>query len=76
VAGGRGVPIIALGRTGGHAGELHPRCSCPPGLPKTEWDLFADTGAPAKQVVAAVSRLVRLALASHAEPSAAADGGA
>ena len=75
VAAGRGVPVIPVGRTGGHAGELHPRASCPPGLPRADWDVLADVGASHEQVVAAVGRLVRLSLASRAEPGDAADGG-
>lgn len=67
VATGRGVPVIPLCRTGGYAGELHPRSSCPPALPKADWDLLADTRAPHAQIVAAVGRLVRLSLAGHAE---------
>ena len=74
VAASRGVPVIPLGRTGGHAGELHPQVRCPPGLPAADWDLLADAGASHERVVAAVGRLVRLALAQHAEPAAAADG--
>ena len=73
VAAGRGVPVIPLGRTGGHAGHLHTRTCCPPGLPKADWDLLADAGAPHEQVVAAVGRLVRLAVARDAEPGAAPD---
>jgi hypothetical protein len=75
VAAGRGVAVIPVGRTGGHAGELHPRAWCPPGLPRADWNLLADAGAPHGQVVAAVGRLVRLSLARHAEPSAASDPG-
>jgi hypothetical protein len=68
VAAGRGVPVIPLGRTGGHAGELFPRVRCPPGLPAADWELLADAGASHEQVVAAVGRLVRVAVAPHAEP--------
>jgi len=75
VAAGRGVPVIPLGRTGGHAGELHPQVRCPTGLPADDWDLLADAGAPHERVVSAVGRLVRLALAQHAEPPAAAARG-
>jgi hypothetical protein len=73
VAAGRGAPVIPLGRTGGHAGELHPRACCPPGLPRADWGLLADAGAPHGQIVAVVGRLVRGAVARHAEPGAAAD---
>jgi hypothetical protein len=62
VAAGRGAPVIPVGRTGGHAGALHSRASCPPFLPRADWDLLADVGASHSQVVAAVGRLVRLAL--------------
>jgi hypothetical protein len=75
VAAGRGAPVIPLGRTGGHAGELHRWASCPPGFPRADWDLLADVSVPLKQVVAAVGRLVWLSLARHAEPSAAPDPG-
>jgi hypothetical protein len=71
VAAGRGVPVIPLGRTGGHAAALHHRTGCPPGLPRADWDLLADAGAPHGQVIAAVGRLVRLALARHAEQGTA-----
>lgn len=68
VAARRGRTVIPLGRTGGHAGELHSRASCPPGLPRADWALLADAAAPHGQVVAAVDRLVRLALARPVEP--------
>lgn len=73
VAAGRGVPLIPLGRTGGHAGDLHPQICCPPGAPKADWDLLADADASHGQVVAAVGRLVRLAVARNAESVAAPD---
>ncbi len=72
VAIGCGLPVIPLGRTGGHAGELHRRSVCPPGFPRADWDLLADPGAPREQVVAAVRRLVRVALACRSEPESAA----
>jgi hypothetical protein len=75
VAAGRGVPVIPLGRTGGHAGELYFRVRCPSGLPASDWHLLADAVASHERVVAAVGRLMRLALAQHAEPPAAADAG-
>lgn len=68
VAAGRGVPVIPVGRTGGHAGKLHPQLSLRPGFPAADWDLLADAVAPHGQVVAAVGRVVRLALAEHAAP--------
>ena len=71
VATGCGVPVIPVGRTGGHAGELHRRSVCPPGFPRADWDLLADPGAPREQVVAAVGRLVRVALACRSEPGSA-----
>src|SRR5262245_25029797 len=37
VAAGRGVAVIPVGRTGGHAGELFPRVHCPPGFPAADW---------------------------------------
>ena len=73
VATGCGVPVIPLGRTGGHAGELHRRTRCPAGFTPADWNLLADTRAPHEQVVAAVGRLVRRGLAQHAEPGAAPD---
>ena len=75
VAAGRGAPVIPLGRTGGHAGELYPRARCPAGLPRADWDLLADAAAPHGQIVSAVGRLVRLALPRPAGASAAADRG-
>lgn len=68
VAAARGVPVIPLGRTGGHAGALHRRIGSPPGLPIDDWSLMADGDAPHRLVVAAVGRLVRLSLAESAEP--------
>jgi hypothetical protein len=68
VAAGRGAPVIPLGRTGGHAGELYSRASCPAGLPRADWDLLADAAAPHGQIISAVGRLVRLALARYAAP--------
>lgn len=62
VAAARGVPLIPLARTGGHAAELYPRLACPPARPATDWAVLADGDAPHERVVAAVGRLVRLAL--------------
>jgi hypothetical protein len=75
VATGCGVPVIPLGRTGGHAGELHQRSVCPPEFPKADWALLADPGAAQEQVSAAVGRLVRVALARRSEPRGAAPRG-
>jgi hypothetical protein len=68
VAAGRGVTVIPLARTGGHAGELYPRVSCPSGVLLGDWKILADAGAPHREVVVAVGRLVSHLLASYAEP--------
>lgn len=66
VAAARGVPLIPLARTGGHAADLYARTACPPAFPQADWELLADADAPHEGVVAAVGRLVRLALSSAA----------
>jgi len=75
VASGRGVPVIPLARTGGHAGELYPRVSCPLGVQAADWTVLADVGTPPREVVAAVVRVVRVSLANYAKPGTAPDGG-
>ena len=62
VAAGRGVPVIPVARTGGHAGQLYPRVSCPSGDLLDVWKVLADAGASHQDVVAAVGRLVRQSL--------------
>jgi hypothetical protein len=74
VATSRGAPVIPLGRSGGHAGELHPRLACPPWALPADWAILADADAPLEQVTATVGRLVQAATSSRAEPNAAADG--
>jgi SLOG cluster4 family len=74
VAAGRGVPVIPLARTGGHAGELYARAGCPSKLPRADWDCLADAAAPHGPIVAAVGRLVRLALAGQVNESFVAGG--
>jgi hypothetical protein len=66
VAAARGVPFIPLARTGGHAADVYPRTARPPAFPAADWELLADGDAPHDRVVAAVGRLVRLALSSAA----------
>ncbi|MDY3557111.1 hypothetical protein R5W24_006298 [Gemmata sp. JC717] len=73
VAAGRRVPVLPLGRTGGHAADLHIRTTCPPGLSKVDWDLMADEGIPHGRVVAAVGRLVRQAVVGSAKLGAVPD---
>lgn len=62
VAAAQGAALIPLGRTGGWAGTLHARMSCPEVLAKDDWELLAEVDAPHEQVVGAVGRLVRAAL--------------
>ena len=66
VALARGVPVIALGRTGGHAREVHLRICHPPGGLASDWELLGNADAPHQQVVDAVGRLVRASLAGRA----------
>jgi hypothetical protein len=73
VAARRGATVIPVGRTGGYAGELHLRLSCPSDLPGADWDLLSDRSASHGQVIAAVGRLVRLSLVGRAEPGGAPD---
>ena len=62
VASGRGMPLIPLGRSGGHAGDLYAQLSCPPWASATEWALVGDTKALHSDVILAVRRLVQIAL--------------
>ena len=62
VAAARGVPVIPLGRTGGHAGALFPRTRCPSGVERADWEALNDAAVPHDVVVAAVGRVVRNAL--------------
>ena len=43
VASCRGIPVIPLGRRGGHAGDLHSRLPCPPWAPAIDWAFLGDT---------------------------------
>jgi hypothetical protein len=54
----RGAVVIAVGRTGGHAGEVYPSLERPPGAELADWELLQDSTAPMDQVISAVRALV------------------
>jgi hypothetical protein len=60
VARGRGVIVIPVGRTGGHAGDVYPLLESPPGVDPADWDLLQDRTAPLDAIVSAVQRLVEM----------------
>jgi hypothetical protein len=68
VATSRRIPLVPLGRSSGHAGELHARLLCPLWAPASDWALLGDRSASHGTVVSAVRRLVQAALARGAEP--------
>jgi hypothetical protein len=60
------VPIIPLGRSGGHAGELYSRMARPDWAQPIDWALLGDSSAQLACVSAAVRRLVETVIGSHA----------
>jgi hypothetical protein len=73
VARARGVPVVPLGRSGGHAGELYPKLACPPWALPADWALLGDATAPLERVCAAVRRLVQATISSRTQPGAPAE---
>ena len=55
----RGAPVLPVGRTGGHAGELHARLRCPHAGARLDWEALGDREAHGDEVVGATARLLR-----------------
>jgi predicted Rossmann-fold nucleotide-binding protein len=62
VASSRGVPIIAVAISGGHAAECYAQLTCPVLASSDDWTLLNDQSAEIGNVAAAVDRIVT---ASH-----------
>lgn len=59
VAVSRGVAMIPVGRSGGHARELHAALKAPCESATNDWELLASSEATCDAVAAAVARLVK-----------------
>ncbi len=64
VASSRNVPVIPLGRTGGHAGYLFSEMECPEWAPNSLWSVLDDADAPHHEVAITVRRLIEAVLRS------------
>jgi hypothetical protein len=69
VALSRETLIIPFGRSGGYAGDLHSKLSCPRWAREADWALLGNTDAPYADVVLAVRRLVEAAINISDKPS-------
>ncbi len=67
VALSREIPVIPLGRTGGHAGELFSQMECPKWAQNSNWAVLGDANATHHEVALTVRRLVQAAISTSVE---------
>lgn len=69
VASSREIPVIPLGRTGGHAGDMFSQMECPKWAPNSHWAVLGNANATHHEVALTVRRLVQAAISTSAEQS-------
>lgn len=69
VASSREIPVIPLGRTGGHAGDMFSQMECPHWALNSHWAVLGDANATHHEVALTVRRLVQAAIIASAEQS-------
>lgn len=71
VASFRQIPVIPLGQTGGHAGDMYSQLARPKWAADADWALLGDANASHGEVVLGVRRLVHAAISIDAEQRSA-----
>jgi hypothetical protein len=74
VASSRNIPVIPLGRTGGHAGDLYSQMTYPKWAPTSDWAVLGNVNATQQEVALSVRRLVQAAISIDARASAHSGG--